>query len=266
MGKRKLPFGYEMVMGEIALKDTEAAIVREIFNQYISGASYNELTEKLNGQNVRYDADKLWNKNMIARILEDSRYTGQDQYPKVIDAEEYYTATEKRNEKQNISHQTEAQKVLRKLCKTSVTKALENSVLTVMNRLICGDEKVYTETPSAKSLTVTEIGRELDRVMQIQPIDEDRARTLICELASAQYDALGYQEYETKRIMRILSNEAPMEKLKAEILESCVSGINISGSEVRLLLKNGQTIKGAMRDDSNHSEGNCNTGKTGITG
>ena len=87
MGNRKQPFGYRVVMGEIALHPQESKLVEYIFQQYLVGATYNTLVEELREQSIPYDEGKLWNKNMIARILEDSRYTGERGYPPVIDRE-----------------------------------------------------------------------------------------------------------------------------------------------------------------------------------
>ena len=95
MGNRKQPFGYRVVMGEIALHPQEAKLVEHIFRQYLAGATYNTLVEELREQSIPYDEGKVWNKNMVARILEDSRYTGERGYPPVIDREALEKALEK---------------------------------------------------------------------------------------------------------------------------------------------------------------------------
>ena len=48
MGNRKLPFGYQMRMGEIIRNESEAKAVQDIFLQYTLGASLkgNRRTEK----------------------------------------------------------------------------------------------------------------------------------------------------------------------------------------------------------------------------
>ena len=103
MGNRKQPFGYRVVMGEIALHPQESKLVEYIFQQYLAGATYNTLVEELREQSIPYDEGKLWNKNMIARILEDSRYTGERGYPPVIDREALEKALEKRSAKQTAA-------------------------------------------------------------------------------------------------------------------------------------------------------------------
>ena len=76
MGNRKLPFGYKMVMGEIVVHPQEAQAVQSIYACYLAGASFNDITDHLKEKGPPYDADKPWNKNMVARILEDARYAG----------------------------------------------------------------------------------------------------------------------------------------------------------------------------------------------
>lgn len=70
MGNRKQPFGYKMALGKIVIQESEAKLVQEIFLRYIAGESLNELTESLHQQDIPYDEGRLWNKNMVARILQ----------------------------------------------------------------------------------------------------------------------------------------------------------------------------------------------------
>ena len=46
MGNRKLPFGYQMRMGEIIQNELEAKAVQDIFLQYTFGASLKEIAEQ----------------------------------------------------------------------------------------------------------------------------------------------------------------------------------------------------------------------------
>ena len=81
MGKRKQPFGYKVKLGEIVPQPQEAETVRSIYLQYLAGASFKQLAEQLQTEDVPYDEDKSWNKNMVARILEDDRCYETIRYP-----------------------------------------------------------------------------------------------------------------------------------------------------------------------------------------
>jgi len=67
MGNRKLPFGYQMRMGEIIRNEPEAKAVQDIFLQYMLGASLKELAEQMSKTGPTYDEGKRWNKNMRER-------------------------------------------------------------------------------------------------------------------------------------------------------------------------------------------------------
>ena len=156
MGNRKQPFGYKMSLGEIVKQESEAKLVQEIFRRYITGESLNELTEALRQQTIPYDEGRLWNKNMIARILADTRYTGEKGYPKLIDKEQLIAANEKRSNKPQLPKKTEAQKVLRRLCGTPPSVRVEQSVTDLLNGLANCPERIQHQrspTPATYSKT-----------------------------------------------------------------------------------------------------------------
>ena len=85
MGNRKLPFGYQMRMGEIVRNEPEAKAVQDIFLQYTLGASLKEIAEQMSKTGPAYDEGKSWNKNMVARILENAKYTGDAEFDAIIE-------------------------------------------------------------------------------------------------------------------------------------------------------------------------------------
>ena len=244
MGNRKQPFGYRMEMGVIVRHPQEAPLVEQIFRQFLSGASYNTLVAELRSQPVPYDEGKVWNKNMLARILEDKRYTGEGGYPAIIPAEALARALAKRSANQRPSQQTEAQKVLRRLCGHRVTEQTEQQVLNLLNRLAGRPERIAIphnkESPQPKHW---QLQRELDAIMSQQPIDEDAAQKLILSIAAAQYSAIGNEEYETTRLQRVFAQAQPMTELDAELLQSTVSAIFLtSNGALTIRLKNSHVI------------------------
>ena len=244
MGNRKQPFGYRVVMGEIALHPQESKLVEYIFQQYLAGATYNTLVEELREQAIPYDEGKLWNKNMVARILEDSRYTGERGYPPVIDREALEKTLEKRSAKQTAAPKTDTQKLLRRFSGRPSTARMERQVLVLLNSLIVSPEQLRlpATAPPDRSAERT-LQRELDKVMERQPIDEDAAKALILSIAAAQYEAVGSSEYETVRLRRVFSGRQPMTALDAGLLQSAVSVIHChSDGTLNIQLKNGQVI------------------------
>lgn len=246
MGNRKQPFGYRMELGETILHPQEAGLVEYIFHQYLSGASYNAIVDRLRDQEVPYDAGKLWNKNMIARILEDERYTGTKGFPQIISREDLMAAQKKRLSKQIPIQKTETQKWLRRLSGEPATVEVEQQVLDLLNGLIRDPEKITLQSSPLKSDSEepTTLQRELEEAMEQQPIDEDNTRRLILAIASAKYAQICSGEYETVRLKQVFAQSQPMEELDASLLQTSVSSIYIKADRmVQIHLKNNQVIE-----------------------
>ena len=244
MGNRKLPFGYQIKLGEVAVNPDEAKLVDDIFRWYISGDSYGALVKKLREQSVPYDVGKLWNKNMVARILEDERYTGTEDFPTIMSSEALVSAKEKRCAKQVQVQKSPAQKLLRQLSGYTATKQVEQRVLDLLNGL-AGHPEQITAPPSGKKISsAVQLQRELETILEQQPIDEEEAKRLIFAVAAEKYRAIGSEEYETVRLKRIMAGTAPSRELDAELLRNTVSKIYIGAmGNIRIQLKNNQIIE-----------------------
>ena len=241
MGNRKLPFGYQMRMGEIVRNEPEANAVQDIFLQYTLGASLKDIAEQMSKTSPTYDEGKNWNKNMVARILENSKYTGADSYPKLVDIKLFEAAAEKRQTKQRLPERTPAQKALKRVCSKSPTPEIEQQVTHLLGRLAEQPDRIAQPEKQPTPIHST-TQAELDDILNTQPLDEDAARSLICKLAREQYDAIGNEEYETERLRRMFTVFECTADLNAELLQSTVSAVLVTRQTVRLQLKNGQII------------------------
>ena len=241
MGNRKLPFGYQMRMGEIIRNEPEAKAVQDIFLQYTLGASLKEIAEQMSKNGPTYDEGKSWNKNMVARILENPKYTGIDSYPRLVDIKLFEAAAEKRQTKQRLLERTPAQKALKRVCSKPPTPEIEQQVTHLLGRL--AEQPECIAQPAKQPMPIhSAMQVELDEVLNTQPLDEDAARSLICKLAQEQYDAIGNEEYETERLRRLFTAFEYTAELNAELLQSTVSAVLVTRQVVRLQLKNGQSI------------------------
>ena len=245
MTNRKLPFGYRMEQGKAVIHPAESEIVAVIFRQYIAGASYLDIVATLKAQPVLYDTERLWSKSMVARILGDRRYTGEDGFPAILDEETFQRATRKRATKQTPIRRTDAQKVLRQLSGQKVSKNAENQVLTLLNSLISTPDLIQQPPEPANSQAeINELERELETLLEHQPIDEEASRNLTRQIAAAQYATIPDEEYETLRLRRVLSQAEPMEELDAALLKNTVSHIQLTyGGIAHIQMKNGQLIE-----------------------
>ena len=90
---RYLPFGYTIRNGQTVIDQQEAETVRGIFTAYIHGASLKEIAEDLTAKNIPYtERTCVWDKARISRILENAKYTGDEEFETIIDEDIYEEA------------------------------------------------------------------------------------------------------------------------------------------------------------------------------
>lgn len=244
-GNRKLPFGYRMERGEIKENPSEAEAVREIFQRYLAGASYAALVEHLRNAGPAYDGDKPWNKNMVARILENAKYTGGSGFPPVIQQEAFQRAQTQRKERVTPPTKTPAQKELRRLYSGNPPKYVEGQVLGVLNRLAANPSLICALDPLEDDpVQIQALHRKLTGLLKEAPVDEAAARRTALDLAAKQLDAIDPAEYETERLRRVFGRSAPLESLDAGLLRGSVQQITIQNRRAVVQLKNGQIIEG----------------------
>ena len=122
---------------------------------------------------------------------------------------------------------------------------MERQVRGLLNRLIQRPELIACPVLEAKPPSeVEKLRRELDELLHRPPVDEAQAKNLAFRLAALQLDAIGPEEYETRRLRRLFQGRAPMAELEQELLHESVRGITVSNGTVAVLLKNNQTLEG----------------------
>lgn len=98
---RFIPYGYTMRDGHTVIQHDEADIIRYIFQTYINGASLKEIAEELTRQKIPYtEKTDAWDKARIARIIENPKYTGSDEYDPIIDEDLYDEAVAAKSARQ----------------------------------------------------------------------------------------------------------------------------------------------------------------------
>ncbi len=241
---RKQPFGYKMELGQIVIHPEEASAVRYLFREYDQGKSFLDLTDAMKEQGIPYDGDKPWNKNMIARILADGRYTGLPPYPLLIPFALFQSVTEKRSKRSAPIQQTQAQKLLRQKCNSKVSPEIESEVLVLLNKLIQFPSLIQSPSrPAETSPAVTALEATVDDLLQQLPVDEEQAEKAIFDLAVARYEAIGSEEYETQRLRQLFQEQEPMTELDAELIRQAVRTVTVDGNgAIRITLKNDQII------------------------
>lgn len=90
---RFIPYGYTMRNGRTAISGEEAEVIREIFKSYLNGASLKAIADELTDRQIPYtQKTATWDKTRIARIIDNARYAGTEEYDPIIDEEIYEAA------------------------------------------------------------------------------------------------------------------------------------------------------------------------------
>lgn len=78
-----MTYGYEMRNGTVMINHSEAAVIKQIYKNYISGMSFS-MSAKKAGLNIPHGS--------VKRLLLKKCYLGDDFYPAIIDKETYLAA------------------------------------------------------------------------------------------------------------------------------------------------------------------------------
>lgn len=269
---RTLPYGYKIENGRVVTNDAETEVIRRIYRSYTEGLSYKAIAESLTAEGIRYMPEKpAWNKNMVARILQNQNYLGMGKYPLIVEealcqaaklVQKPYTHTESKDIKDikpllvcsvcgnHIRRRVKKNGEERWYCEgdakhigIAVTdEILMESIKVIWRHLIenirfadVGDET------DPISLETIRLKNEIDQMLKAEEIKERELKAKILELASLRYASCDTPRNNNRELMQRL-RQAPQGFNIKLILEIAVE-IKVSHCEAEaLVLKNGNVI------------------------
>lgn len=274
---RNIPFGYQIKNGEYAINETEATVVRAVFEKYIGGLSLRDIAEMLTLQGVLYNVNSpIWNKQMVVRILENRRYLGEKAFPRLITDETFKRATSEKKSRRsyNFARSTPEGLKHRVFCESCgaplqrlrtydgygnrwncVCKAaagiphqlLEQRIVKGLNRVVANPS--LAAAPSVKqqphSMAVMRLSNEMNRELDNRVPNREKVRELIFQCAAEKYKVCGegLSEHHARRLQELFRKHALLDAFDPELFESAVEGVFISpDTAVRLKLYSGADI------------------------
>lgn len=278
MKQRKTPFGYIIKNGIVTVDKTEADIVREIAKQYLGGSSLKTIAVGLTLRTIEYMPGKSdWNKSRIRRMIDDTRYIGNNGYPPILTEQEYSAMQafkSQKNTQKNIDHSDNIFKLnapvvcancggrmqrridnRRKTitrwrcteCKTSVNISDEDmlgGITELLNEVIADPESIqipksdYEESQEIKRLNA-EISKELNTV----GFDKEAIKQKMLTCVSEKYMSLGTEEVTAQSLKDIFKDTPPLTAYDSDLTDQAVSGIQLKeNGTISLVLINGQRI------------------------
>ena len=135
----------------------------------------------------------------------------------------------------------------RNFCKDNVFAFfdIEHEVLYLLNCLARNPERIVTpQTPRGHSQRLDTLKAELDELISQLPVDENRTREVLREIAAEMYADIDPREYETQRLRRLFQKEAPRSELDANLIAMSISAVMVDGNgNVKIRLKNDHIVE-----------------------
>lgn len=272
---RYLPYGYKIENGKTVPEPQEMEIIRRIYREYAEGLSYKKIAEQLTAESVCYLPEKsLWNKNMVARILQNERYDGSEKYPAILEQNQRqaaqqmqkpYTHTESADIKalkpllvcgvcgERIQRRLKTSGEERWYCPADVKhigtaltdEALLESVEALQSHLVENPQLAVTPQKADRriDLGVIRLQNEIDHALSRPEPDLSQIRQSILNLAAQKYAAIQEAENDSETLADSLSQLGDS-GLDAQGLKGITEQIQITyTSATALVLKNGQIIQ-----------------------
>lgn len=267
MGSRFCLYGYSVENNKFVVNNAEAKIVAEVFEKYISGLTLKSIADELSKRKIQYYKEKnTWNKNMVARIIENAHYIGDEQYPKIVDEHTYsiafgikkskggtrekdtrevkflkthtYCSTcGKRYIRKFITRSNREKWFCENLCKTQKyidDEVMFNTILCILNSVIenpCLVEGKITDTKSyMPDLGIMKRENELGYMIEQQTKNFKILANDVLSLVSAKFDCCAEfkdEEY-TKAFIEYLESQSYIDNLDYKLLFDVVDKIMIN--------------------------------------
>ena len=162
MKNRSIPFGYCVINGKYALNTAESEAVQKIFSDYIGGKSLKTVAAEMA---IPYIKGKhMWNKNMVCRVLENSKYIGENGYPQIVSKHEFEQAAQIKAER------------------TTYRKSVPQINLQPTNAVIITE---YNPTDEIQRMT-----NEINRLIDSETSDKENIEMFIIKCAQLKYTAI----------------------------------------------------------------------------
>ena len=268
---RYFPFGYHMVNGKIVIRPEESALLQELFSGYLNGASLQQLADYAEGTGINFrENTEHWNKNMIARMLDDERYWNAGDFPPIISKEMGLAITSMR--KQKATTQSPIIFIQKKLvccscgeklrriklkssrihwtckkCGTPFSLTTDHDLLqAVTDKLLmsCHNTEVVGRNPTTNnslSIQAARLTNEINQAMNQREVDPNELLPLILECAAEKYKTCSIKEADhltitLKALIQAHSNDTTLDR---ELFERAVKQVILQpDASVQLRLLN----------------------------
>ena len=269
MRNRNIPFGYQYQNGVLAVHPLESQTVRAVFAAYLGGEPLSKIAAHLTAKLVEYlPGHWQWDKARVKRLLDNAKYTGENDYPPIIDERDFQMAHQKK-ESANTNRQPvdEDIKLFKGLMVRRMDRRFENPVtwkcprcgyffslpdeefkrrvFLLQQRLV--DKPLLAEKEEeaipVTSMEARRLTNEIFRKLDSGDFSEDELVNLALQCAAKNYEAITSARHITERLTAALLHAGPLSAFDRTLFEKTVLEIHLTRKgEILLKLQNGVFI------------------------
>ncbi len=273
---RKIPYGYYIAGGVVVIHTEEALVVQRIYQMYAEGLSYLSIANELTNQGIRYMPLKPeWNKNMIARILQNKNYLGNEKYPCIIfktlfgqaqASMKTYTSTEPSEIKklksklvcdicgQHLKRRIKSDGRERWYCPYNPShislQVTDGSILKCIEELqkqLSREPIEQSSRSNALSIETIKLQNEVDALLAQTELQVEKIKETIMELAVLQY-SLCSTEYAAEDT-KIQALGRSRKDIDTELLDELISNVSVNKDRItKAVLKSGRVLMKGKND------------------
>ena len=279
MKNRTIPFGYQYENGVLAINPPEAHTVQKVFTAYLSGEPLSKIAAHLTAKLVEYLPGRWqWDKARVKRILDNSRYMGEGDFPKIITEKQFQMAHQQK-ESANTNRQPvdEDVKLFKGLthchhCGGVMVRRMDSRmehpvtwkcpqcgyflplpdeefkqrVFLLQKKL--ADKPLLAEKEEDEIQVTSMEARRLTNVifrkLDSGDFSEDELVNLALQCAAKNYEAISSARHITNRLTATLLHAGPLSAFDRELFQRTVSEIHLTRKgEILLKLQNGVFIE-----------------------
>ena len=278
MRNRTIPFGYQYQNGVLAVHPQESQTVRAVFAAYLSGEPLSKIAAHLTAKLVEYlPGCWHWDKARVKRILDNTKYIGNGEYPPIIKEKDFQMAHQKKDSA-NTNRQPvdEDIKLFKGLtychhCGTPMVRRMDSRmehpvtwkcpqcgyflpltdedfkqrVFLLQKKLADKPllaEKEEDEIP-VTSMEARRLTNEIYRKLDSGDFSEDELVNLALQCAAKNYEAITSARDITERLTATLLHAGPLSAFDRTLFERTISEIHLTRKgEILLKLQNGVFI------------------------
>ena len=275
MRNRSIPFGYQYQNGVLAAHPQESQTVQAVFTAYLSGEPLSKIAAHLTAKLVEYLPGRWqWDKARVKRILDNTKYIGNGEYPPIIKEKDFQMAHQQK-ESANTNRQPVAEdiKLFKGLtychhCGSPMMRRMDSRMehpvtwrcaqcsyflplpdeefkkrVFLLQKKLADNPLLAEKEEEAIPVTSMEARRltnEIFRKLDSGSFSEEELVNLALQCAAENYQTINSARHITDRLTAALLHAGPLSAFDRELFQRTVLEIHLTRKgEILLKLQNG---------------------------